>query len=183
MYCPSNNTTPLFKTSCEADCKNAAVSELVTVIKIPDNEVLRLYQFWMFFLFLIISWIGMAVVVSVGDAICFEMLEDKPHLYGNQRLFGSIGWGTFSIVAGLLVDKFSEGQSVKNYTIVFFMTMIMILIDMFVSAKLKHSQTKISSSIVKDVGKIFKNIRIQVFFLWCVAVGLCTALIWNFLFW
>jgi MFS family permease len=181
MYCPSNDST-LLKTTCEADCNNVAFADLVTVIKISDKEVVRLYQFWMFFLFLIISWIGMAVVVSLGDTICFEML-DRPQLYGQQRMFGSIGWGTFSIIAGLAVDKFSEGQSVKNYTVVFIMTMVLIIFDMLVSARLEHSQTKRSSSIVKDVGKMFKSVRISIFFLWCIVVGLGTALIWNFLFW
>jgi MFS family permease len=182
MYCPSNSTLPFFKTTCETDCENAAFAELVTVTKMTDKEVIHLYQFWMFFLFLIISWVGMAVVVSLGDAICFEMI-DRPQLYGHQRMFGSIGWGTFSIIAGLLVDKFSEGQSTKNYTVVFILTMVLIIFDMLVSAKLKHSETKKSSSIVKDVGKMFKSVRISVFFLWCVVVGLGTAMIWNFLFW
>lgn len=36
---------------------------------------------------------------------------------------------------------------------------------------------------VKDIGKLFGSIRIVVFFLWCIVVGLCTALVWNFLFW
>lgn len=39
-----------------------------------DSSVLGLPQFWMFFVFLVLSWIGMAVVVSLGDAICFQML-------------------------------------------------------------------------------------------------------------
>lgn len=42
---------------------------------------------------------------------------------------------------------------------------------------------KFSSSIIRDVGKLFKSARIVVFFLWCISVGLCTALVWNFLFW
>jgi hypothetical protein len=37
-------------------------------------NVADLYQFWLFFLLMVLSWISMAVVVSIGDAICFEML-------------------------------------------------------------------------------------------------------------
>lgn len=36
---------------------------------------------------------------------------------------------------------------------------------------------------MRDIGKLFKSARIIVFFLWCIVVGLCTALVWNFLFW
>lgn len=134
-------------------------------------------------MFLVLSWAGMAVVVSVGDAICFEMLGENHHLYGNQRLWGAVGWGIFSLIAGLLVDKFSEGQATKNYAIVFYMMLLLIFCDMLVSKRLKYNQTKLSTNILKDVGTIFTSARIIVFFLWCIGVGLCTALVWNFLFW
>ena len=39
-----------------------------------DGNITDFYQFWLFFLLMVISWVSMAVVVSVGDAICFEML-------------------------------------------------------------------------------------------------------------
>uniref|UniRef100_A0A182MVN7 Major facilitator superfamily associated domain-containing protein n=1 Tax=Anopheles culicifacies TaxID=139723 RepID=A0A182MVN7_9DIPT len=181
LYCPSNMTD--FRTSCQVQCNNEQVMGAISHSKIADSEVTGLYQFWLLFLFLIISWAGMAVVVSVGDAICFEMLGDKPHLYGNQRLWGSIGWGTVSLFAGFLVDTLSEGKLAKDYTIVFYMTIVLIGFDMLCSSKLQHTQTRLSTNILKDVGKIFVNFRIVVFFCWCVLIGFGTALIWNFLFW
>ena len=39
-----------------------------------DGNNTDAYQFWLFFLLMVISWVSMAVVVSVGDAICFGML-------------------------------------------------------------------------------------------------------------
>uniref|UniRef100_A0A182YLB2 Major facilitator superfamily associated domain-containing protein n=1 Tax=Anopheles stephensi TaxID=30069 RepID=A0A182YLB2_ANOST len=181
LYCPANATD--FRTSCQVQCNNEQVMGAISHSKIADSEVTGLYQFWLLFLFLIFSWAGMAVVVSVGDAICFEMLGDKPHLYGNQRLWGSIGWGTVSLFAGFLVDKLSEGKLTKDYTIVFYMTVVLIAFDMLCSSKLQHTQTRLSTNILKDVGKIFVNFRICVFFCWCVLIGFGTALIWNFLFW
>lgn len=100
-----------------------------------------------------------------------------------QRLWGSVGWGSFSILSGFLIDKFSEGSTTKNYAIGFYIMAVVLIFDMVVSSKLKYSQTKLSSNILKDVGKIFKSFRVIVFFLWCVTVGLGTAMIWNFLFW
>ncbi|EAA09500.5 AGAP005188-PA [Anopheles gambiae str. PEST] len=181
LYCPANATD--FRTSCQVQCNNEQVMGAISHSKIADGDVTGLYQFWLLFLFLIVSWAGMAVVVSVGDAICFEMLGDKPHLYGNQRLWGSIGWGTVSLFAGFLVDTLSEGKLTKDYTIVFYMTIVLIGFDMLCSSKLQHTQTRLSTNILKDVGKIFVNFRICVFFCWCVLIGFGTALIWNFLFW
>lgn len=182
LYCPgTHKDANIFKMKCDVECHDDTISEVLSGA--TDEQVKSTYQFYIFFLLLIISWAGMAVVVSVGDAICFEMLGDKPQRYGHQRLWGSVGWGTLSIISGLLIDKFSEGQASKNYAIGFYLMAAMLLLDMVVSSKLKYSQTKMSSSIIKDIGQILTSARIIVFFLWCIVVGLGTAMIWNFLFW
>lgn len=201
LYCPANTTD--FRTSCQVQCDNVDINRAITHSKITDSEAKGLYQFWLLFLFLILSWAGMAVVVSVGDAICFDMLGDKPHLYGNQRLWGSVGWGIFSLLAGFLVDQMSYGKVNKDYTVVFCMTVIIIAVDMVVSSRLKvnilfavrriptyvfvfvrqYTQKRLSTNILKDVGQIFVSMRIVIFFIWCIIVGLGTAMIWNFLFW
>lgn len=36
---------------------------------------------------------------------------------------------------------------------------------------------------MRDTGELLKSPRIAIFSLWCITVGLGTALIWNFLFW
>lgn len=56
---------------CEMQCQSKTLAELTTV---PDSEAVLHYQFWMFAVLMALSWIGMAVVVSIGDAICFSIL-------------------------------------------------------------------------------------------------------------
>lgn len=36
---------------------------------------------------------------------------------------------------------------------------------------------------MKDLGVLFLSLPVIIFFIWCIVIGLCTALIWNFLFW
>lgn len=79
----------------------------------------------------------MAVVVSVGDAIAFEMLGDQPHLYGNQRLWGAVGWGSLAFITGFLVDKLSSDNTEKDYTIIFYMVLSLILVDILISSRLQ----------------------------------------------
>lgn len=186
MFCPPANQTSeshSIKTQCDISCNNAELNAIIRTGKISNDKVTGHFQFWAFFMCLITSWVGMAVVVTVGDAICFEMLEDKPHLYGNQRLWGAVGWGSVSLVSGLLVDEFSRGKTYKDYSVLFYIMLIMILLDMLVSKKLKYTPTRMSTNILKDVGALLKSFRVVIFLTWCVVVGLCTALIWNFLFW
>jgi predicted MFS family arabinose efflux permease len=98
-------------------------------------------------------------------------------------MWGSIGWGTLSIISGWLIDKFSEGKTSKNYSIGFYLMAAFLLFDMLVSSRLRHTQTKMPTNIIKDVVKIFQSLRVIVFFLWCVCIGFGTAMVWNFLFW
>ncbi|XP_054735184.1 major facilitator superfamily domain-containing protein 6 isoform X1 [Anastrepha obliqua] len=180
LNCP--RADPQFNTSCLIECNDEYFqSQLTSSTAIKNSEVTGMYQFWYFFILLILSWVGMAVVVSIGDAICFSILGERHHLYGNQRLCGSIGFGVFSIIAGVLVDKMSGGSATKDYTIVFWMTLVIMGFDLFASTKLKNTQTHLSQNIAKDVGQIFLSVRCVIFFIWCVSIGLCTALVWNFL--
>ncbi|PSN34536.1 hypothetical protein C0J52_19087 [Blattella germanica] len=132
-------------------------------------------------------------------------VSDQPSRFGQQRLWGAVGWGLFALVTGLLVDEVSKGKEMKDYTVMFYLMLAMLILDVVVSSRLKeggkgfmyqlffitgrnsetmlHSQTKLSTSIVRDVGKLLTEMRIVVFMLWCISVGLCTGLQWNFLFW
>uniref|UniRef100_A0A224XLK4 Putative transporter n=1 Tax=Panstrongylus lignarius TaxID=156445 RepID=A0A224XLK4_9HEMI len=177
-YCDS-----LQEASCEMSCDNAIISEIALNPKVKDDEVVHLYQFWLFVIFLVISWVSQAVIVSIADAMCFELLGDYPSKYGNQRLWGSVGWGLFSIVTGFVVDKFSEGQQRKNYFPAFVMMLIILFLDLIVSSQIKYKQLRTSSSILRDMGKLLSEFKIVIFLLWCICTGMCTAMIWNFLFW
>lgn len=47
----------------------------------------------------------------------------------------------------------------------------------------QYVQKNLSTTILKDVCRLLTNVRILIFIVWCIAVGLCTGLIWNFLLW
>lgn len=173
----------IIRTICDVSCDMHEVNALLPKPVLSDENVTSYYQFWLFLGLMIIAWIGQAVVVSVSDAICFELLADKPNKYGIQRSFGSLGWGVFSIIAGLVMDAMSSGEAEKNYTGVFYMSLAILVLDLLVASRLNYDQKKMSASILRDVTRLLANIRIFIFMLWCIFVGLCTGLIWNFLFW
>lgn len=43
--------------------------------------------------------------------------------------------------------------------------------------------TKMSVNILADIGTLMTSLPIFVFLVWTIAVGLCTGLLWQFLFW
>ena len=59
----------------------------------------------------------------------FLYIADKPSKFGQQRLWGAVGWGTFSALTGYLVDQFSKGKTEKNYTIIFYLMLVIITLN------------------------------------------------------
>lgn len=77
VRCPATDNRRFFKSQCDASCNNSNVMKAISPPELHDKDVGHLYQFWLFFLCMAVSWAGMAVVVSVGDAICFGLLGKR----------------------------------------------------------------------------------------------------------
>ncbi|KAJ6640519.1 Major facilitator superfamily domain-containing protein 6, partial [Pseudolycoriella hygida] len=180
IACPAEGgTSQYFKAECEGKCSNDVVMRTITETKINNSNVVNMVEFWLLLLFLTLSWAGMAVVVSIGDAICFSLLGERSHLYGSQRLWGSVGWGVFSVIAGLLVDKFSANGVNKNYSVVFYMVLVLLGLDFWSSLKIKSFQTQRSTSIMKDVSVLFLSLPVVIFFIWCIVIGVTFGLFYS----
>lgn len=49
-------------------------------------------------------------------------------------MFGALGWGFVSIISGWLVDLFSENSFNKNYKFLFYLSSILLMIDLSVAS-------------------------------------------------
>ncbi|XP_043481994.1 major facilitator superfamily domain-containing protein 6 isoform X1 [Leptopilina heterotoma] len=182
--CESRVSTP-----CRISCsKHPPMDNLIRQTKNSTSfSQTSTYQFNLFLWASITSWIGMAVVVSLGDAICFNLLgEDKRKEYGKQKMWGSIGFGIFGISAGYLVDVFSRDETNKDYTCIFYIMLVAMIFDMIVSATLtKRSLDPGESepSVLWELWSLMREGRILVFAFWCIGSGMCTGVVWNFLLW
>ncbi|KAG5895122.1 hypothetical protein JTB14_008559 [Gonioctena quinquepunctata] len=178
--CPVNRS---ISTSCQVECGDYDINDIIGVPAIKDSEVYGLHHFWTFLILMMFAWIGQAVAVSIGDAICFELLGDRPDRYGYQRLFGALGWGTISAFTGYLIDALSNGKSQKDYTCAFYLSASFLVLDFLASSRLQYTQKKVAANIFRDISRLLLNVRINIYLLWCICVGMCTGLIWQFLFW
>ncbi|KAA0194379.1 hypothetical protein HAZT_HAZT001866, partial [Hyalella azteca] len=80
---------------------------------------------------------------SVSDAICIDCVDLVNFLfgwlgvhgdYGSQRAWGSVGWATFGLVSGALVDWWSADSVVKSYSPAFLLALLIGLADIAVSS-------------------------------------------------
>ncbi|CAH0389794.1 unnamed protein product [Bemisia tabaci] len=171
---------------CDMHCESHALNELwiqsTADAQISDTDAFRMSLFWILFLILIGVSSSLAVVMIIGDAICFKLLEDEPELFGLQRLWGSIGWGLAAFASGYLVDLANEGKEYKNYKILLYTSIVLFVLDLIAAFNIKCVQTEVSPSIFKDVSNLLKKPQVVVFFAWCIIVGFFSAIVWNFLF-
>lgn len=72
--CP--NPTRIISVNCSAECNDYDINDAISQPSIEGNDAYNLYQFWVFLFFMVVSWSAQAVVVSIGDAICFEILGE-----------------------------------------------------------------------------------------------------------
>ncbi|XP_055373889.1 major facilitator superfamily domain-containing protein 6-B-like [Condylostylus longicornis] len=119
----------------------------------------------------------------MADTICFDLLGENSHLYGRQKVFDSIGVGLSSVTVGVAIDLISGHSLFKNYTIMYFFCLVSLSFNMMSSTRLNFTQSKKSKNIIKDVGKLFKLVKITTYFCWCCFAGIFSAVIWNFLLW
>ncbi|XP_014474838.1 PREDICTED: major facilitator superfamily domain-containing protein 6 [Dinoponera quadriceps] len=178
------------RTWCTVNCNQIFVSLnnlLKEAKKLNSDAEVYTHRFYLFLSAAIVSWVGMAVVVSIGDAICFDLLGyERRKDYGKQKMWGSIGFGIFGISAGYLVDVFSKGQNEKNYDCIFYIMLIAMILDFIASATLRKKNSECNRdepSLLWELLNVAKEGRVLVFGWWCIGAGMCTGVIWNFLFW
>ncbi|KAM3968455.1 uncharacterized protein ACR2FA_005527 [Aphomia sociella] len=173
----------LFHASCQISCNNSMLNEMFEAASESRNNTTQYkLEFWLFFLFMIMSWVSQAVVITFADAITFSLLGDDIYQYGKQRLWGSLGFGVYSLATGALIDLFSDGAH-KDYTVAFILMFVYMCGDVTVSCFVKTDTTKMSMNILADIGILLSSLPTFVFMLWASAVGICTGFIWQFLFW
>ncbi|CAL1299100.1 unnamed protein product [Larinioides sclopetarius] len=140
-------------------------------------------QFWLFLIFTTICVSLSGVASSFSDAVCFNELGANGHLYGRQRLWGTIGWGLLSPLAGYVNDLVTGDSFLKAYQPGAILQIAILIYDLRVVIKLKTKNLKCSQNVCKDVGMLLKQFKVLSFILSVLMVGSFTALLWSYLYW
>lgn len=160
--------------------QNATILECRTS---EDAEAPRcFYETWPFWTFVVLTYvgtIGFNVGNSISDAICFDVLgEDQQTKYGKQRVYGGLGFGLTSLIAGYAVDLHTN-----DFKPAIFIMMAFALVDLFVLKKLRLPKLSSSESITKDVGKLLRHRKIAIFLVFATIAGIFDSFIFYYMFW
>ncbi|CAL1299105.1 unnamed protein product [Larinioides sclopetarius] len=166
--------------NCHKDKNTTACIETENLGNYIKNPIIQLC---FLSIFTAIIYICNGSVVSLSDAACFNALGTRPELYGKQRLWGTIGWGSFALLAGYLNQVLTGSSGKYNFSAGFYMLVLLLLTDLVVISKLKLKNVKTSKNIFKDVGMLIVKSRIAIFILQVYFVGIFIGISRSYIFW
>lgn len=150
----------------------------------PYDCVYNSGTFWIFVIFLFTGTIGFNVANSISDAICFDMLgESEEDKYGAQRVWGTIGFGSTALLAGIVVNLWTSNEMIKSFTPALIIMFVFSGCDILSAGRLKLPQLSSSESIFKDVWDLVKHPAIGIFLIFATIAGMMDAFINYFMFW
>ncbi|XP_067628703.1 major facilitator superfamily domain-containing protein 6 isoform X2 [Eurosta solidaginis] len=173
-------------TSVDFASSNISASKTALCHFAPDLKTDCIYSsptFWLFVIFLCLGTIGFNVVNSISDAICFDMLgESGEGKYGAQRVWGTIGFGTTALLAGIAVNLWTT-EALKSFTPALVVMLVFSGLDLLSVSKLKLPKLSSSDSIFKDVWHLVTHPAIAIFLLFATIAGIIDSFIIYFMFW
>ncbi|GFQ94549.1 hypothetical protein TNCT_67221 [Trichonephila clavata] len=146
-------------------------------------SIYRTYQFWIFAILAIISGAGATVAFTLSDSACYEVLGERPELYGRQRLWATISWGIVTLLVGFLNDIATGDSEVTNYAPGFYVMLVLVGIDLLLLLKIQLTKANLSLNIFKDVGKIFSSWDTICFAAAIYVMGAMSGILWGYQFW
>ncbi|KAG0727341.1 Major facilitator superfamily domain-containing protein 6 [Chionoecetes opilio] len=145
------------------------------------DYLLGRYEFWLLFVCLLVQYCGHTTVITMQETVCFQLLGEKRHKYGQQRVWGTIGVGLSAIISGALVDLYSKGLGQKDYLPAHVLTAVFLAADILLVAFLKfpHPEKRMSSSALQ--GALWHP-HVMLVLVTTGVLGVVSGVLWTFEF-
>lgn len=173
VLCHSKNYTEITinHNSTNLECRTSEDAE-------ASSCFYKTWPFWTFVVLTYLGTIGFNVGNSISDAICFDVLGDQQTKYGKQRVYGGLGFGLTSLLAGYAVDLHTN-----DFTPAILIMLAFASVDLFVLKKLKLPKLSSSESITEDVMKLLRHRKIAIFLVFATIAGVFDSFIFYYMFW
>ncbi|KAK2165146.1 hypothetical protein LSH36_54g05033 [Paralvinella palmiformis] len=141
--------------------------------------------FWVFMTLFTIGQIFFAPIFSLVDALVYNYLGKEAGKWGQQRLWGTVGFATFALISGFVMDSFVDLEvSKKVYTFLFAFILFSVLsiVGGVIVQFYKISGKIISTTLLTNFGQFLKHCDVLVLLCNTFIFGLYTGIIETFLF-
>ncbi|MGE5774872.1 MAG: MFS transporter [Chloroflexota bacterium] len=127
------------------------LASVITIFLLPFFS-----NFIVIFILIILFYVFVSPVASLADSATITMLGEEREMYGRIRLGGTIGFGLFAPIAGVVVERY-------GLQIGFWMFSMIMLANLFVSMKFSHGTHKVDASNSGGVRVLLTNRRWIIF--------------------
>lgn len=127
------------------------VASVITIFLLPFFS-----DFIVIFILIVLFYVFLSPVASLADSATITMLGEEREMYGRIRLGGTIGFGLFAPIAGVLVERY-------GLQIGFWMFSAIMLANLFVSMKFSHGTHEADTSNNGGVRLLLTNRRWIIF--------------------
>ena len=131
----------------------------------------------------LIGMFAIQPVMGLVDAMAYTFLGEERHKWGQQRLWGTIGYGSFALVSGLLMDACASGRN--EYTVAFSLFAAFMILSAVCARQIDVNKVDVvtSPNMFHDVVGLLRRPDACVLFCLLVFFGAYQGLIMTFLFW
>lgn len=116
-----------------------------------------------------------STIIPLSDSATLNMLGGERSQYGRIRLWGSIGWGLASPLAGKLIDSFGLKAGFGGAVVLY-------LVVLLVSLRLSHTRARLSVPFWHGLRQVLADRRWYSFLGLAVVGGMSLSVVSNFLF-
>lgn len=140
---------------------------------------------WLYAGFAAVAWMATASVFVITDAAVCEVLGENVSAFGRQRLWGTVSWGIFSPVVGVLIDLSNSATGgAAAYTWCFYALVFFLVPDMLVVFGMPRLRmAKPSTRFLKDITKVFSSVETLTFTFWTSMIGACMGAMTSYSTW
>lgn len=162
---------------CEMKCENSS-SEACQ----PHDDEFDATFGWLF-LITFIANMAFAPVISLVDTATFDTLGKDSNKFGEQRLWGAVGFALLAVIPMFVMYIMAEKGSTVDYSICFYIFAIFCFLSAAVAYHINLSSNIKCSSMFSNILALIKVAEVTVFFLVLTFLGITTGAIESFLFW
>ncbi|XP_023238107.1 major facilitator superfamily domain-containing protein 6-like [Centruroides sculpturatus] len=139
-------------------------------------------QFWMILILYFFLSLLAAMMNNLSDTACYELVHNSPRIYGNQKLWTSLGTGGFALLTGYILDLFTSQQK-TDYLVGFYIMVSVMFLDFVILCGVEVDVVSTATSnteFLKLFSSCYRNI---VFICFAFYIGIISTLLNTFLFW
>ncbi|XP_005097128.1 major facilitator superfamily domain-containing protein 6 [Aplysia californica] len=134
-----------------------------------------------FFIFLMAN-IVFAPIFPIMDAAAYDILgEEKRHLWGKQRAWGTLGFAIWAVSATFILHM--QGDQDSEYSVLFYLFLPLCVLSAIVAGFLEMSSDIICGQFLKNVRNLLSHAEVLAFLTVVMFFGMLLGGLEAFLFW